>query len=144
MASLLYNRGKKALVAGEVDWDDNSTTTIRVLLVNASYSPNADHAYVSSVTNEVVGTGYTRKNLTTRAVTQNDANDRVECGADNITWTGLDCGTIAGAVVYKQTGGDDTTPADDILIAYMDFNDLITNGGDVTLQWNALGLFTLA
>jgi len=144
MASLLYNRGKKALVAGEVDWDDNSTTTIRVLLVTPSYTPNADHAYVSDVTNESAGTGYVRKDLTSRAVSQNDTNDRVECDAADITWTGLDCGTIAGAVVYKQVGGNDASPADDILIGFMDFNDLVTNGGDVTLQWNAVGLFTLA
>jgi len=79
MASLLYNRGKKALVAGEVDWDDNSTTVVRVLLTTSNYTPDPDQNYVSNAIDvgnkEASGTGYTRKDLTGRAVSQNDTDN---------------------------------------------------------------------
>lgn len=143
MASILYNFAKGAFLKGTIPWD-TSGTPIRILLIKSTYSPDPDHVYVSDLTpgtNEVSGAGYVRKDLSSRTVTVNNTTDRAIATAANPLWTALDCGTIAAAVVYLQVGGDDATPADDVLIAYLDYNDLVTNGGDVTLQWPATGMF---
>jgi len=51
--------------------------------------------------------------------------------------------------VYKQVGGDDTTPGDDPILYYLDDTDISdlpkpTNGGDITVQWAAEGIVNLA
>jgi hypothetical protein len=40
--------------------------------------------------------------------------------------------------VFKRVGGSDAST--DPLIAFIDVNDLILNGGDVVVQWSASGI----
>ncbi len=140
MASAVYNNGKYRIANQNVNW---GSAVIRVMLVGTGYTFNADHNFVSQVTNEIAGTGYSRKTLTGCTITKDDTNDRVVFDAADVSYANLDpdVGTIAAAVVYVQVGGDDTTPADDILIAYMDYADLVCNGSPVDLVWSANGLF---
>jgi hypothetical protein len=57
MASLIYDNALLNEAKGLIDFDSD---TFKVMLVTSSYTPDkANHAYRSSVTNEVVGTGYT-------------------------------------------------------------------------------------
>ena len=135
MASNLYNPGLEKLLSNSIDYD---TDTIKVILVNTSHTFTKSHEFVSDiVANEASGTGYSRKTLANKAQTLDTANDRVEFDADNPTYTALDAGTIASAVIYKEV----TTDADSPLIANIDFPDLVTNGSDVELQINSEGLF---
>jgi hypothetical protein len=130
MASSIYNNAKFAVNAN--GW---TSGTWRVLLVNATYSPNIDtHVFVSAVTNELAGGTYVRKDLAGQAVAVDNANDRADYKADNVTWTALAAGgaTAAAAVVYKFVTND----ADSILIAYVDFPDVVTNGFDLTVKWD--------
>ena len=143
MASALYNSGKEALANGTLDWD-NGSAAVRVLLVTAGYTFNPDHNFVSSITNELSGTGYTRKDLAGRSVTKDNTNDRAVCDANDLTWSAIDAGVPVAAVAYLRVGADDTTPGDDILIGYFDFTALTTNGSDFNLVWNANGLFYLS
>ena len=139
MASNMYNTGKSKFLLGEIDWvDDGTATNIRLLLVDDTHTPEPDDDYVADVVgDEAAGTGYVRKNLASCAVSVNDTDDRAEADAADVTWTGLDCGTIAAAIVYKFITND----AASVLICHLDFTDLVTNGGDVTLQFAAAGLF---
>lgn len=130
MASTIYNNAKKALNAN--DW---TAGTWRVLLVDASYTPNIDtHVFVSAVTGELTGGTYVRKTLATQSVSVDNATDRANYLADNVTWSALAAGgaTAAGAVVYKFVTND----ADSILFAYVDFADTATNGNDFTVKWD--------
>lgn len=135
MANAVYNNAKKLIGDGTIDWDDGAAT-FRLLLVNTSYTVNIDtHIYVADITpltNELSGTGYSRKDLTTRTVVVDNANDRADYKADNVTWVGINAGTAAGAIVYKFVSAD----ADSPLICYIDFADTVTNGGDFTLKFN--------
>ena len=139
MASNMYNLGKSKFLLGEIDWvDDGTGGLIELLLVDDVHVADPDDDFVADVNaDEASGTGYVRKDLASCAVTVNDTDDRAEADAADVTWTGLDCGTIAAAVVYKFI----TTDADHILICHLDFTDLVTNGGDVTLQFATAGLF---
>lgn len=134
MASLLYNKAKAEFLKGGIDFD---TDTIKCLLVTASYTPSVDHNFVTDITNEIAVSGYVRKTLTC-SVTEDDTNDRGVADANDVVWTALGAGaTVAGVVVFKDTGSDATSP----LIYYGDFTDTPTNGGDFTVQWAATGLF---
>jgi hypothetical protein len=140
-----YNRGKTQVLNGGVDL---LTDTIKVMLVNASASFNADHNFVSEVnTNELSGTGYAggfagsgRKTLASKTVTEDDTNDRAEFDAADVTWTAINAGTASAAVLIKEGTAD----TDSVLIAYLDFTDVVTNGGDFTLQWDAEGILQLS
>tara|TARA_S200002703_G_C3607867_1_gene186656 strand:+ start:49 stop:477 length:429 start_codon:yes stop_codon:yes gene_type:complete len=135
MASNLYNPGLEKLLDGTISFESD---TINVLLVDASHTFDKTHEFVSDiVANEASGTGYARKTLANAAIALDAANDRVEFDADNPSYTALDAGTIAAAIIFKQVTND----ADSPLIAQIDFADLVTNGSDVELQINSEGLF---
>ena len=139
MADLIYNAFKKNIMNGGIDLD---TDTIKVMLVTSAYVPHQDtHEFKSSVTNEVSGTGYTAGGATLAgaAVTQDNTDNEGMFDATDVTW-GSSTITARGAVIYKSTGVDATSP----LICYIDFgSDKSSNNGDFTISWNAEGILNL-
>lgn len=140
MASNLYNPGLLKLLDRTVDFEND---TIKVLLVNTSHTFDKTDEFVSDiVANEsanVSGTGYERKTLGSKTILLDAANDRVEYDCANPTYTAINAGTIAAAIVFKEGVDDASSP----LLAQIDFADLVTNGSDVELQVNTDGLFTV-
>lgn len=151
MASILYNEAKKEILDGTLNL---SSSTLKVMLVDSTYTPNADNDVVDAggasdpIDAEIVATNYTgawggagRKTLASKTFTADDTNDRGVFDAADVTWTSLGGATndtIVGAIVIKEGGANDTTSR---LIAYIDTADITTNGGDITIQWNASGIF---
>lgn len=136
MANLVYNKGKALLANGGLDWD---AATIKAALVGTAYTANADHNFLSEVTAELSGTGYVRKTLAGCTVTEDDTNDRAILDANDVTWTGINAGTAAAVVIYKDNASDAAAE----LICYVDVTDTVTNGGDFTVQWSTAGILTL-
>jgi hypothetical protein len=133
--SKVYNPGLLKLLDGTIDFEND---TIKLLLVDTNHTFTKSDEFVSDiVANEASGTGYSRKTLANTSIALDAGNDRVEFDADDISYTALDAGTIASAIVYKEVTND----ADSPLIADIDFTDLVTNGSDVDLQVNAEGFF---
>lgn len=135
MASGWYNSGKRDIFDGTIDLVND---TIKVMLVSASYTPNADHDFVDDVNaTELSGTGYTggfggsgRKTLASKAFSTDTTNDRAEFTFANVLWSAINAGTAAYAIVMKEITND----AASRLIFYLDLNpDVVTNGGDFTL-----------
>lgn len=124
------------------------TDTIKVMLLDADAAPTADTNFVSDLSaDELSGTGYTggfngsgRKSLASKTVTEDDVNDRAYFDAADLTWSSIDAGTAAWAILIKEV----TTDADSIVIAAIDITDTLTNGGDLTVNWSADGLLRLA
>ena len=139
MANAIYNNAKEELLKAGINL---ASDTIKVMLVTSSYTPNVDtHDFKDDITNEVTGTGYTAggATLASKAVTQDDANDRGAFDAADTTW-GSSTITARGAVVYKDTGTPSTSP----VICYFDFTtDQISNNGNFTIQWHANGILLL-
>ncbi len=149
MATIVYNRAKKEIMDGTIDL---LTDVLKIMLVNSGYVANADHDFVDEagandpIDQELSGTGYDpgfagsgRKTLSGKAVSEDDANDRAEFDdTGDITWTGINAGTAAAAILYKHL----TSDAASVLIAYIDSGGfpVVTNGGDLTIQWNAEGI----
>lgn len=151
MASLIYNLGKKEILDGSIDLGSD---TMKAMLVTSSYTPNVDHDFVDDggaddpIDHELSGTGYAagfagsgRKTLGSIAITEDDTNDRAEFLAANLTWSGIDAGTAAGVIIYKHLTND----AASVMLAYIDTGGfpVVTNGGDLTITWNAEGIIQL-
>jgi hypothetical protein len=136
--SKVYNPGLLKLLDGTIDFEND---TIKLLLVDTNHSFTKSDEFVSDiVANEATnssGSGYERKTLANASIALDAGNDRVEFDADDISYTAVDAGTIASAIIYKEVTND----ADSPLIADIDFTDLVTNGSDVDLQVNAEGFF---
>jgi len=138
------------------------TDTLRVALYNDTvaytFDPNA-HEFISDVLDGGTtaeefggdgGTGYSREGLANATVTEDNTNTQADFDADNVQFADLDGETIQGAIIYKQVGGDDTTPGDDPIIQVYD-NDqgdvadfpIPTNGSTIELQFDADGLLSV-
>lgn len=143
MANLLYNSFKGSIGDGSVDWDDNSGTTIKVMLVTSSYAVDIDnHTVKSDILNEISGTGYTAGGaaILNRTVTIDNTNNVAHYDGDDVTWVSSTI-TAAFGIIYKDTGVDTTSP----LIAYIDFGgNKSSSAGDFTIQWNVDGIFKVA
>lgn len=141
MANVTYNTFKKRLIDGGITW---SSADIRLLLITNGYTVDADDVFVNDLTpvsNELSGTGYTRKTLVSKSTSQDDVNNRAEGTADNVSFTGINAGTAAACVLFVQVTND----TDSWLICFIDTGGfpVTTNGGDLTIQWNAEGIIQL-
>lgn len=149
------NDAKEELLNGTFALEND---TIRVLLLDNSQSYTFDpdaHEFVSDITgagSEMSGTGYSRQSLSGKTVSEDTSGDRGVFTADDVTWSGLDAGSIQTIVVYQQVGGDDSTPSDDRVLVVLDddsagsLTDLprTTNGSDVELSWASTGILAIA
>lgn len=124
MANLIYTKGRAQVNENECDWEAN---VFRVLLERdtSAYTPDIRHDFLDSFTDgggvEITAPSYTRQSLTNCSIVINDAVDRVELHCDDIMFGRLQAGqTVKAILVYMQMGGDDSTPVDDTLIAYID------------------------
>lgn len=116
------------------------TTTLKNLVDVAAVL--LDAAFVEAADASYTGQGSSgRLTLTVSTPTKDDTQDQGEVDATDPTWTALDSMTLTGAMIFKFITSDAlSTP-----IAFYDFaSDLVTNGGDVTVQFSATeGFFTL-
>lgn len=141
MAAWVSNYLKKKIANGEVQLVAHD---IRVILISSSFNGNANHEFVGNVPvlGELSGTGYVRKSLANKVINVDTPNNRAEFDADDVTWTGINAGTAVGALLIRHVTND----ADSPIIGFTDQGGfpITTNGGDVTIQWNAEGILQIA
>ena len=157
--SFITNKGLEQIANGGIDFD---THVIRALAAttDSAGTPTRDHDFLSdlltTVLTEVSVSGYSRATLTSGSVSEDDTDDEAEVDYDDISFgTTVAAGeTVKGVVIYKQVGGDDSTPADDVFLAWIDGDadgdwsartggGLVLGGGEFKLPLNAEGLFKL-
>ena len=146
MANFVYNKAAELFMNGGLDWD---THAFKVMFAATTYTPDHDHLTVSALTELANGTGYTggfngsgRKTLATLSVVRVDASDRSEgrISAASV-WSAINAGTIKAAIIIREM----TSDADSIPVAYIDTVGsgstfpVTTNGGDLTINWDATG-----
>lgn len=140
MASGFYNVGARGILDGTIDLTND---TIKVMLVDDTYTPDPDHDFVDDVSgDELSGTGYTsgfgsasRKTVSGKSFLTDNATDRAEFTGTVAAWTGLDAGTVGYAIFIKEV----TTDADSIPIFYLDLGPTASNGGDFTITADSEG-----
>ena len=139
--SHVYTPAKAKLLSADLDLNAHDIRLI-LCMSNTTADTDQDAEFVGSITtlDEMDGANYVRKALANEAVNTDNANNRGEFDADDVTWTALGAGTrqVAGVVIYRHVTND----ADSSLIAYIDSGGFpfSANGGDVTIAWNAEGI----
>ena len=133
MANALYPKWKEQLLQFTAN-NNLSAGTVKVALVTAGYTYSAANQFYSSVSASVVGTPQTIGSKT--------FTDGVFDGAD-VTFTAVTGSQVVSLVLYIDTGSAATSP----LVAFLDTGvtnlPVTPNGGDITLTWNASGIFAL-
>lgn len=133
MANAIYPKYKEAILQSAAN-SNMSTGTVKVALVDTgTYTYSSAHEFYSSVSG-VVGTPQT---INTKTFL-NGVFD-----GDNVTFTAVSGATVEALVIYIDTGTAGTSR----LIAFIDTGvtglPVTPNGGDITVSWNASGIFAL-
>jgi len=126
MANALYAKGKEKILSASINFPSD---TIKVALVKNTYAQDlAADEFHSTISTYVLGTPQTlgTKSVAAGVFDAADATFTAVAGGD----------TCEAVVIYKDTGVSGTSP----LLAYIDVITgfpLATNGGDITIQWDA-------
>lgn len=133
MANAIYPLYKQALLDASANVDLNDGAVKVALVDTGTYTYSAAHDFLDDLTG-VVGTA------------QTIANTTVTTGAfdgDNVTFSAVSGNTVEALVIYIDTGSAATSR----LVAYIDTGvtglPVTPNGGDITITWNASGIFQL-
>jgi hypothetical protein len=134
MANAIYPKYKEVILGAGTNTNLLSGTVKVALVDTGTYTYSAAHQYSSSLTG-VVGTAETIG--ATKTVTNG-----VFDGAD-VTFTSVTGSSAEALVIYVDTGTAGTSP----LVAYIDTGvtglPVTPNGGNITVTWNASGIFAL-
>jgi len=136
MSNFLYNKAKDRFLAWQTSGDpiDIIDDDIKVCLVDSAYGVDPNDEYFDVIQSSVVGAPVL---LTNKTLNEGVFN------ADDVTFASVSGPTVTQLVLYKDT----TDPLSSPLIAYIDVVasglPVIPNGGNITVQWAASGIFTL-
>lgn len=138
MPNAIYPLYKQSLLAGDANADlDNNTTTdgVYVALIDTGvYTYSAAHQFYSSLSG-IVGTP--------QRITSPTVVNGLFDGGD-VTFPSVSGATAEALVIYRQNAGANTTWR---LVAFIDTGvtglPVTPNGGDITVTWNASGIFQL-
>lgn len=136
MANALYPLWKENVVQLGANYGLNNAA-LKAALVKSTYTYSAAHQFYSDLTpaSNVAGTPVA---LATKTYTGGLLK------AANTTITAVPSGgSVTAIVLYNDTGTSTTSP----LVAYIDTGvtgfPVSPNGGDITIAWNASGIFQL-
>lgn len=131
MASVIYPKFKEALLQGTYNL---SSAVVRAVIVDAgTYTYNAAHDFYNDISG-VVG-------VESGALASKTFTNGVFDAAD-VTFTGVSGASAEAIILFVDTGN----VATDALICYIDTGTglpVTPNGGDITITWNASGIFAL-
>lgn len=138
MANAIYPIYKQNLLAGtsgyDVDNDDATTGPFCALVDTGTYTYSAAHDFYNDLSG-VVGTDQ-RIVAPTVASGTFDGND--------LTYSSVSGNSVEALVIYRKNAGANSTWP---LVAYIDTGvtglPVTPNGGNITVTWNASGIFTL-
>jgi hypothetical protein len=132
MPNAIYPKWKEAIIQSSAN--SSLGGTVKVALVDTgTYTYSSAHEFLSSLTGRV-GTDQTLGSKTFVNGTFDAANS---------TWTAVSGATVEALVIYIDTGTAGTSR----LVAYLDTGytglPVTPNGSDITVTWDAAGIFTI-
>jgi len=133
MANAIYPKWKQALLQSLSNASLDSGDVKAVLVDTDTYTYSAAHEFLSSLS----GTVGTAQTILTKTYA-----DGVFDG-DNVTYTAVSGAQCEAIVIYRDTGVAGTSR----LVAFLDTGvtglPVTPNGGDISITWNASGIFAL-
>jgi len=147
MASSIPNSALVRIMTGDIDLDADDIRA-RLCMTNTTCDTEIDaiNDLADFSTIDVSdATGYADVALTSEAVAADDANDRAEFDADNVSFAGLSgdaTRAYQGVLLYLYVDGTD---ANDLPVAFIDFaSDIPSTATQVDVPWDAEGILQLA
>ena len=141
MANAIYPIYKTELLKGtsgyDIDATEGDTGVYAALIDTGTTAYSAAHDFYSDIASAVVGTPV---EITTKTVGVVSAGT---FDGDNVTFTSVTGESCEAIILYRKNAGANTTWP---LVAYIDTNaglPVTPNGGNITVTWNASGIFTL-
>lgn len=136
MASKIYPLGLQVILNSALHLEE---AAMKVIIVDGTITYNSAHDFLADVSAGIVD-GTAAIALTTPLVTVSTTTIKLDAADTGLTWSAVtDANDVGAAIVYNDTTVAGTSP----LIAFLDATDLVTNGSDVTLTFNASGIFTI-
>ncbi len=143
MPNVFPNRGKARLVQTWL----SATYYWRLIETHTADPPTTANTVADVIDGtariEFTGTNYAVVNATSKAITEDDTNNRVIFDCADPVWANLGVadgsdGTVRAALLCEQLG---TAPANtDNAIGFFDITDTVTNGQNFTLTTPAAGV----
>lgn len=138
MSNALYPKWKESLIqnSADSDLDGSGTTGVYAALVDTgTYTYSAAHEFYSSLSG-IIGTPVEI------GATKSYTNGVFDGG--DVTLTAVTGATAEAIVLYRKNAGANTTWR---LVAFLDTGvtglPVTPNGGDISISWNASGIFSL-
>jgi hypothetical protein len=134
MANAIYPKYKEAILDSLANSDLNDNT-VKVALLQATETYAAADTFLSDITGgAVIGTAQIINNTTVT----NGLFD-----GDDVTFTAVSGAQVVTLLIYIDTG----TPSTSRLVAWLDAGvtglPVTPNGGNISITWNASGIFQL-
>ena len=138
MANALYPLYKEALLAASanvsLNVNDATDGPFCALIDTGLYTYSTAHDFC----NDLAGIIGTDQRISTPTVTTGTFD------GDNLTYTSVSGASVEARVIYRKNVGANTTWR---LVAFIDTGvtglPVTPNGGNITVTWNASGIFTL-
>ena len=137
MANVIFPKYKEALLSGAANIDLTASTVRVALIDTGTYGYNAADTFITALTGaSVVGTA--QPIAGTKSVT----GGKFTSTNLTVTFTGVTGATVEALIIYIDTGTAGTSR----MVAFFDLVSGLTltpNGGNVTVSFNASGIFDL-
>lgn len=141
MANAIYPIYKNALMTAgantSLDQDDTTNGPYVALVDTGTYTYSAAHDFYNDLSG-IVGTDQRIATPTVGSVAAGTFD------GDNVTFSAVTGASVEALVIYRHNSGANTTWR---LVAYIDTGvtglPVTPNGGDITVTWNASGIFAL-
>lgn len=141
MANAIYPIYKTAILSASsnvsLTVDDATDGPFCALVDTGTYTYSAAHDFNDDLTGEV-GTDQRITAPTVGSVSQGTFD------GNNLTYTAVTGNSVEALVIYRHNAGANTTWR---LVCYIDTSvtglPVTPNGGDITVTWNASGIFTI-
>lgn len=134
MANAIYPIAKKGWLDLDANYDVDDGTVKAALMDTGVYTYSAAHDFWDDAVAGVIGTPGTVANTTVVGGLFD---------GDDVTFTAVTGATVEAIIIYVDSGAAATSP----LILYLDTGvtglPVTPNGGNITITWNASGIFQL-
>jgi hypothetical protein len=136
MANAIYPKYKEAILSGGTN-TDLVAGTVKVILIDAAdYTYDAAHDFL----NDVAGAARVATGTIGATKTVTDGTFKT---TTTTTFSGVSGDQSEALIIYIDTGVESTSR----LVAYIDTGvtglPVTPNSGDITITWNASGIFTI-